>query len=206
MTVALAALSLTGYAQSATAAHRILVLGDSISAEYGLARGSGWVNVLAKDLQQRGILAEIHNASISGDTSAGGKARLPKLLDSTPTVVIIELGANDALRGLSLQATEDNLRTMVMQAQQAKAQVLLLGMQVPPNYGPDYTAQFAKMFERIAKQQKVALVPFLLDGVANAPEPMQWFQADRIHPNEKAQEKLARNVWPALQPLLRKRP
>lgn len=204
----------TAMAQSARAAKaaakpaagpavHILVVGDSISAEYGLPRGSGWVALLQKKLDSSKKKYTVINASISGDTSAGGRARFAQLLAKhKPRIVLLELGANDALRGLSLQQTQSNLNAMVQAAQKNKAQVVLLGMQVPPNYGAQYTKDFAQTFEKVSKQNKAHLVPFLLKGVADAPNSMQWFQSDRIHPNERAQAQLLNNVWPVLQPLL----
>ena len=189
----------------ATAAHSapktLLVLGDSLSAEYGLTRGSGWVALLQARLAAQKIDAVIVNASISGETTIGGKTRLPALLAKhTPDVVIIELGANDALRGLQLSVSKNNLQALITMAQQSKARVLLIGMQIPPNYGPDYAAQFAQLVPAAAKQNKVGLVPFLLQNVADKP---QLFQADRLHPNEQAQSSLLDNVWPQLKPLLK---
>ena len=182
----------------------ILVLGDSLSAEYGLPRGSGWVALLEQKLAQEKIAATVVNASISGETTSGGRARLPALLaQHRPSVVVIELGGNDALRGLALAHTEDNLVAMVQAAQQAGAKVLLVGMQVPPNYGAAYTQQFAALFPKVARTHKTALVPFLLAGVADGPDPTAWFQPDRIHPNAQAQPRLLANVWPELVKLLR---
>ena len=181
----------------------ILVVGDSISAEYGLARGTGWVALLQKQIADGKINAKVVNASVSGDTTSGGRSRLPALLkQNQPTHVILELGANDALRGLPLKNTEDNLSWMIEQSQQAGAKVLLLGMQVPPNYGAKYTSEFAEMFTTVAKKYKTALVPFLLKGVADDPDPTRLFQADRNHPNAQAQPILLGNVWQALKPLL----
>jgi len=182
----------------------ILVLGDSLSAEYGLPRGTGWVALLEKRLAAEKRPATLINASVSGDTTAGGRARLPALLaQHKPTVVVIELGGNDALRGLPLKNTEDNLGTMVKAAQQAGARVLLVGMQVPPNYGGDYARRFAGAFEVVAREHKTALVPFFLEGVANAADATALFQPDRIHPSAQAHPRMLDNVWPALQPLLR---
>ena len=176
----------------------LLVTGDSLSAEYGIARGSGWVALLASRLQKEGSPWEVMNASISGETTSGGLTRLPKLLSQKkPKLVIIELGANDALRGLPLAETEKNIRTMIELSKKSGAQVLLLGMRIPPNYGQDYTQQFAQLFVRIAKSQQVPLVPFFLEGVAQRND---LFQADRIHPNEAAQPILFQNVWTALSP------
>jgi len=183
--------------------HRILVLGDSLSAEYGLARGTGWVALLGKRLADEGMAAYVANASISGDTTSGGRARLPALLKAhQPSHVIIELGGNDALRGLSLASTEDNLKVMIDMAHKAGARVLLLGMQVPPNYGADYAGRFAALFESVAKAQQTALVPFLLRGVADGPEPEQLFQKDRIHPSAEAHPIILDNVWSELLSIL----
>ena len=182
----------------------ILVVGDSLSAEYGLKRGSGWVALLAQRLKEQNIPAKMVNASISGDTTSGGRSRLPGLLaQHRPTVVMIELGANDALRGLSLQMTQDNLNTMTDLSKKAGATVLLIGMQVPPNYGADYGQRFAALFVDVAKLKGAALVPFLLKGVADAPEAMKLFQADRIHPKEEAHPTLLNNVWPVLKKMLK---
>ncbi|MBN9339450.1 MAG: arylesterase [Comamonadaceae bacterium] len=203
--LSLAAAAAGGHAAAAQGARgaTILVLGDSMSAEYGLARGTGWVALLAQRLAQQKIAAEVVNASISGDTTAGGRARLPALLaQHRPGIVVIELGGNDALRGLPLQSTEDNLTAMAQAARQAGARVLLVGMQVPPNYGGDYTRRFAALFQTVAQAQKAALVPFLLQGVADGPEPTRLFQADRIHPTAQAQPAMLDNVWPALKKLL----
>lgn len=176
---------------------RVLVLGDSIAAEYGIARGSGWVDMLAA---RAGDRARFVNASISGETTSGGRGRLPGLLaEHRPDVVVIELGANDALRGLPLDGTEANLDAMVGEALEAGARVLLLGMQVPPNYGRRYTERFAGLFEAVARRHGIALVPFLLEGIA---DDLAYFQDDRIHPNESAQELIAETAWPALEPLL----
>jgi acyl-CoA thioesterase-1 len=181
----------------------ILVVGDSLSAEYGLKRGTGWVALLENRLKAEKLNAMVVNASISGDTSSGGRSRLGALLSQhRPSHVIIELGGNDALRGLPLSLTEDNLRQMTQAAQQAGARVLLVGMQVPPNYGRDYAERFAAMFATVAKAHKAALVPFLLAGVGDGPDPTQMFQADRIHPKEEAHPIMLAKVWPALRKLL----
>ncbi|MEZ7828281.1 MAG: arylesterase [Brachymonas denitrificans] len=183
----------------------VLVVGDSISAEYGLPRGTGWVALLQKQLDSGRIPARLVNASISGDTTAGGRARLPQLLKThQPKVLLLELGANDALRGLPLAQTQANLTAMTQLAQQSGAKVLLLGMQVPPNYGASYTRQFAQVFADVGKAQKAAVLPFLLKGVADAPDALQYFQSDRIHPNAKAQARIAGNVLPELKKLLLK--
>jgi acyl-CoA thioesterase-1 len=195
-------------AQAAQAPARsapILVVGDSLSAEYGLPRGSGWVALLELRLAAEHIAnTPVINASISGDTSAGGLARLPTLLTQhQPKVVIIELGGNDALRGLPLDMTESNLSQMTQAAQRAQAQVLLLGMQMPPNYGRDYNRRFAQMYARVAQRHQAALVPFFLQGVADGPDPTRLFQPDRIHPVAAAHPQLLGNVWPQLRKLLR---
>ncbi|MDB5856652.1 MAG: Lysophospholipase (Lecithinase B)-like protein [Ramlibacter sp.] len=181
----------------------ILVVGDSLSAEYGLKRGSGWVALLEQRLAKEKIPARVVNASISGDTTAGGRSRLPALLQQQkPTHVVIELGANDALRGLPLGMTEANLAQMTQAAQKAGARVLLLGMQVPPNYGTDYTNRFGALFGKVAKENKAALVPFFLHRVADVPDPLKMFQADRIHPTEAAHPLILDNVWPELKKML----
>ena len=183
----------------AAKARKLLVLGASLSAEYGLPRGTGWVALLQKQLDQSHPGTVIVNASISGATTSGGRSRLPALLQQhQPTHVIIELGGNDALRGLSLAMTGDNLNFMAKAAKAAGAKVLLLGMQMPPNYGPEVTRQFAALFPATARATGAALVPFFLKGVGDDADPLRWFQADRIHPNEAAQPRLLANVWPEL--------
>jgi acyl-CoA thioesterase-1 len=197
----LLALGATSGAQTvaAVASRRILVVGDSLSAEYGLARGSGWVALLEKRLSREKIAAVVINASISGDTSSGGRTRLPALLaQHGPTHVIIELGGNDALRGLPLSMTRDNLRAMLREARAAGAKLLLLGMQVPPNYGRAYTQEFQALFAALAQSEGAALVPFLLAGVADSPKADSLFQSDRIHPNAAAHPIMLANVWPVL--------
>ncbi len=182
----------------------ILVLGDSLSAEYGLPRGTGWVALLEKQLAQDKLPATVVNASVSGETTSGGRSRLAALLaQHRPSHVVIELGGNDALRGLPLRNTEENLTWMTQAAQKSGAKVLLVGMQVPPNYGTDYANRFAGLFAAVAKAQKVAVVPFLLKGVADGPEPTRMFQPDRIHPRAEAHPQMLANVWPELKKLLR---
>ena len=182
----------------------ILVVGDSLSAEYGLKRGSGWVALLEQRLAREKIAARVVNASISGDTTSGGRSRLPALLKQhQPTHVILELGGNDALRGLPLAMTEDNLSQMTQAAQKAGARVLLVGMQVPPNYGSDYANRFSGLFEKVAKQHKAGVVPFLLKDVADGPDAARLFQRDRIHPTEEAHPIMLDNVWPELKKLLK---
>ena len=186
------------------AATTILVVGDSLSAEYGLKRGSGWVALLDARLAQSKIAATVVNASISGDTTSGGRSRLPALLaQHKPAIVVIELGANDALRGLPLSMTRANLGAMAQAAKAAGAKVLIVGMQLPPNYGRQYGDEFAGLFAVVAKAEGTALVPFLLKGVADGPRPEALFQADRIHPKEVAHPTMLDNVWPVLKPLLR---
>jgi acyl-CoA thioesterase-1 len=181
----------------------LLVVGDSLSAEYGLPRGRGWVALLTQRLAASGLDVEVVNASISGDTTAGGRARLPALLKQhRPTHVVIELGGNDALRGLPLSSTEANLRAMARAGKAAGARVLIVGMQVPPNYGQRYGQDFAAMFGHVAKAEGTALVPFLLAGVADAPDADKLFQADRIHPTAAAHPRILDNVWPVLRPWL----
>ena len=188
---------------NATAANTILVVGDSLSAEYGLKRGTGWVPLLEKQLSNEKKTARVVNASISGDTTSGGRSRLPALLaQHKPSAVVIELGGNDALRGLPLDMTEKNLTAMTQAAKQAGAKVLLLGMQVPPNYGGAYGATFSGLFTKVATAEKVALVPFFLKGVADVDDSSAQFQADRIHPNEQSQAKMLANVWPELKKLV----
>lgn len=182
----------------------ILVLGDSLSAEYGLPRGTGWVALLEKRLATEKIPAQVVNASVSGDTTAGGRARLGALLARhQPALVVIELGGNDALRGLALDSTRANLAAMVQACQKSAAKVLLVGMQIPPNYGEDYAQQFAKVFADVAQQYKTALVPFFLQGIADRPDATALFQPDRIHPAAQAHPRMLDNVWPALRKLLR---
>jgi acyl-CoA thioesterase I len=228
---------------------RILVVGDSLSAEYGLKRGSGWVALLENRLAESVNWNEkarknakskknasnnvannpinasaidentpkitpdftVINASISGDTTSGGRSRLAPLIDlHHPTHIIIELGANDALRGLPVGKTEENLNAMTQAALQSKAKVLLVGIQIPPNYGAEFTKQFAAVYPKVAtannKANNVGLVPFMLTGVADSPEFAKLFQADRIHPTEAAQAQILNNIWPELQKLLKATP
>lgn len=196
--VALLTLSMNAH----SASKPILVLGDSLSAEYGLTHGSGWVALLEEKMQAQYTDVTIVNASISGETTSGGRSRLPALLKKhQPKIVVIELGANDALRGLSLTATRANLQAMIDSAKENRAKVLLIGMQIPPNYGTAYTQQFANLYPKLAKQSKAALVPFMLEGVVGNPD---YFQSDRIHPTAEAQPQILQNIWPHLKPLLQK--
>ncbi|MDZ7936917.1 MAG: arylesterase [Rhodoferax sp.] len=189
---------------STTGVPTILVVGDSLSAEYGLQRGTGWVALMAQRLDKEKMTANVVNASISGDTTSGGRSRLPSLLAKhRPAVVVIELGGNDALRGLPLTMTEANLNAMALTAQGSGAKVLIVGMQVPPNYGQDYTKRFAQVFASVAKAHKAALVPFLLKGVADGPDAAKLFQADRIHPIAAAHPTILNTMWPAVRALLK---
>ncbi len=185
---------------------KIMVVGDSLSAEYGIRRGTGWVALLEKSLIEQKMVASVVNASISGDTTSGGRSRLAALLKlHKPTVVVIELGANDALRGLPMSLTRTNLDAMTQAAQESGAKVLLLGIQVPPNYGAAYQKQFEATFAAVAKTRKAALVPFFLKGVADLPDAaaaLKMFQSDRIHPVEAAHPIILGNVWPELKKLL----
>ncbi len=215
--------AVAGNSKSVEQTVKILILGDSLSAEYGLKRGTGWVSHLQSALDQvktdsaktnsaknnsakTGRAATIarsyliQNASISGETTAGGRSRLPDLLArAQPNIVIVELGGNDALRGLDLAMTESNLREITQKAQKNGARVLLLGMQIPPNFGKAYAEKFAAMFSKIAQSEKSELVPFLLEGIA---DDLKYFQADRIHPTEAAQERIMKNVYKGLKSLL----
>jgi acyl-CoA thioesterase-1 len=191
-------------AAAAAARRRILVLGDSLSAEYGLARGTGWVALLEQRLAQDKVDASVVNASISGDTTSGGRSRLPALLQQhRPTHVLIELGGNDALRGLPLDMTRDNLLAMARAARAAGARVMVIGMQVPPNYGTRYGQDFAALFGAVAQAEGAALVPFLLAGVADGPQAEALFQPDRIHPKAEAHPRMLANVWAVLKPWLK---
>ncbi len=190
--------------RAVTTDRRILVLGDSLSAEYGLPRGAGWVSLLHQKLVQDFPNATLVNASISGETTSGGRSRLPALLKQhQPNLVVIELGGNDALRGLALSLTQDNLEQMVRAAQASGARVLLLGMQMPPNYGAEMGRQFAQVFAQVAQKTHCALVPFFLQGVGDDPDPLKWFQPDRIHPNAAAQPRMLAHVWPELKKQLK---
>ena len=191
-------------AESSTAPHPapvILVLGDSISAEYGLPRDSGWVKLLDARLRQRHDDHGIVNASISGETTSGGRARIDELLGRVkPAIVIVELGGNDALRGLPLEGTRQNLDDIVAHSQKAGARVLIVGMQIPPNYGKAFADRFAAVFSDTAKRRDAALTPFFFAGFADR---FELFQSDHIHPTVEAQGRLLDNVWPALEPLLK---
>ncbi len=176
----------------------ILIMGDSLSAEYGLPRGSGWANLLQQQLISEASPWTVFNASISGETTSGGRNRFSDLLaQKKPGLVLIELGANDALRGLPIKETESNLRKMIQLSKKSGAKVLLFGMQIPPNYGQNYTKQFQTLFFTLAREEDVALLPFFLNGVADK---VELFQADRLHPNAEAQSILFKNVWDSMAP------
>ena len=194
-----AGLALMCMAQNA-AAGTVLIVGDSISAAFGLDTRQGWVALLEQRLRDEGYDDTVINASVSGDTSAGGQARLPALLAAhKPELVILELGGNDGLRGQPPIQLQQNLASMIDQSRESGAKVLLLGMQLPPNYGPRYTQAFAQVYDTLASEKKVPLVPFFLEGVGGKPELMQ---ADGIHPAAGAQGRMLENVWPTLKPLL----
>ena len=199
---AVAVLGMTAAGSAYSAPKTVLVVGDSLSAEYGLARGAGWVALLEQRMKAERIDARVVNASISGETTSGGRTRLPALLrQHQPDVVVLELGANDGLRGLPVPAAADNLRTMIQLSQQNKAKVLLVGMRMPPNYGRAYTERFAGMYKDLAGTYKVPLVPFMLDGVA---QDAANFQADRMHPLATAHPTILNNIWPQFAPLVKR--
>jgi acyl-CoA thioesterase I len=196
-------LSLPGLSLAADA-DAILVFGDSLSAGYGLPQGKGWANLLQRRLQEQGYEYRVVNASISGETTLGGRNRLARALgEHHPQIVIIELGANDALRGQPLDTMSDNLTYMVRTSQATKAKVIVIGMRIPPNYGPDYTEKFHASFAQVAKANHAELVPFMFDGFG---ERRQMFQSDGLHPSIEAQGLILDNVWKVLKPLLHKPP
>lgn len=187
-------------APSALAARTILVFGDSLSAGYGLRPENAWPSLLQTRLGGKRLDYSVANLSISGETTAGGRSRLPDALrQHRPTIVILALGANDGLRGLSLDQMKDNLKEMIRLASTSKARVLLVGMRLPPNYGP-YADQFTEVFQKLGREDKVPVVDFLLAGVADQPA---LFQADMLHPTAQAQPRLLDNVWSGLAPLLK---
>lgn len=199
-----AAVAPVAQGQAVSKRRTLLVVGDSLSAEYGLARGSGWVALLQARMAREAPAFDVVNASVSGDTTSGGRSRLAGLLARhKPQVVVIELGGNDALRGLPLSMTQDNLAAMARAAKEGGARVLIAGIAVPPNYGRKYGDDFIAMFGKVARSEGAALVPFLLAGVADAANADELFQSDRIHPKAEAQARMLDNVWPQLKPLLR---
>jgi len=188
-------------AHPAAAERSILIVGDSISSAYGISPARGWVALLGERLKRERLDYIVANASISGDTTSGGAARLPRALEQhKPAVVVLELGGNDGLRGLPVAEMKRNLSAMIEQSRKAGARVLLVGMQIPPNYGPDYTQKFDAAFRELAKQHKTALLPSLMEDFADNAE---LFQPDRIHPSEAAQPLMLERVWKALRPLLK---
>jgi acyl-CoA thioesterase I len=197
----LLACALLAFAAPAPAARTLLVFGDSLSAAYGLSTNQGWVHLLGERAASLGW--RVVNASISGETTAGGLRRLPEdLKRHQPAIVVIALGANDALRGQPVAAIRGNLEQMIRLSRQARAEPVLAGMMIPPNYGIDYAARFRDLYAELATKHRVARVPFLLDGLADKPE---LFLADQLHPAAAAQSRILDNVWPALEPLLRRR-
>ena len=195
---AAAALLMAAASASAYSAPKtVLVLGDSLSAEYGLARGTGWVALAEKKVKTQKLDAEIVNASVSGETTSGGRSRLPALLTKhKPGLVVIELGANDGLRGLPVAAAQANLKAMAEAADQAGAKVMLVGIRIPPNYGRDYSEKFYAMYGILSRELKAPLVPFMLEGVA---EKTEMFQPDRLHPLAAAHPTILNNIWPVLE-------
>ena len=189
-------------ASTAQAAQTIVVFGDSLSAAYGIPPNTGWVALLENKLKQQNNAYKVINASISGETTSGGLTRFAQMLKNhQPKIVVIELGANDGLRGLSLNDMQSNLNSMITQAKAKNATVMLLGMKIPPNYGIQYTQKFSAIYENLAKQYKLNLVPFFLDGVAGN---RTLVQDDGLHPTAAAQPKLLENIWPKLESLLKK--
>ncbi|MBQ5938525.1 MULTISPECIES: arylesterase [unclassified Massilia] len=194
--------TLAASASAYSAPKTVLVVGDSLSAEYGIARGAGWVSLLEQKLKAEKVQARVVNASISGETTSGGRARLPALLGQhRPDIVVIELGANDGLRGLPVTSAEANLRAMVAMSKDKKAEVLLVGMRMPPNYGRAYTEKFFDMFKKVSTETKSPLVPFMLEGVADKPA---LFQQDRLHPLADAHPIILSNIWPQFASLIKK--
>ncbi len=191
-------------AAPALAARTVMVFGDSLSAAYNLSPEQGWVHLIGERITRAGLPWRMVNASISGETTAGGLRRLAEdLRRHKPSVVVIALGANDALRGLPVAGMRSNLEKMIGLVRQAHAEPVLVGLMIPPNYGIDYAAQFRDMYAELAARDAIALVPFLLEGIADKPE---LFQRDQLHPTAEAQPRIADNVWPALAPVLKKAP
>ena len=199
---ALLAAALCVTAVPALAARTVMVFGDSLSAAYNLSPEQGWVHIIGERIARESLPWRVVNASISGETTAGGLRRMAEdLKRHKPSVVVIALGANDALRGLPVAGMRSNLEKMIRLAREAHAEPVLVGLMIPPNYGIDYAAQFRDMYADLAARQKLALVPFLLEGIADKPD---MFQRDQLHPTAQAQPRIAENVWPALVPLLKK--
>jgi acyl-CoA thioesterase I len=195
-----ALLVMAGEAVASSPERTLLVFGDSLSAAYGLRADQGWPSLLQKRLQQEGYGYRVVNASVSGETTAGGRARLARALEQhKPALVVLELGANDGLRGLPLKDARANLEAMVAASRRAGAKVLLAGILIPPNYGAKYSDGFAQMYQQLAREQKLPLLPFLLDGVALNPNLMQQ---DGLHPRAEGQPRVLDNVWQYLRPLL----
>jgi acyl-CoA thioesterase I len=184
-------------AAEASTAAKIMVFGDSLSAAYGLSPQQGWVALLADKLKARKPPIPVVNASISGETTRGGLARIATdLINQKPTLVLLELGANDSLRGLPVRETRNNLEALIRAIRKTHAKVILIGLQIPPNYGPDYAREFREMYPQLAKKHQLALVPFLLEGIA---EQRELFQSDGLHPIAAAQPRLLANVWPLIE-------
>jgi acyl-CoA thioesterase-1 len=203
LVVSLLGFSFVAFANQAFAANpKILVYGDSLSASYGVAKQQGWVAFLQKKLNDQHYKYDVVNASISGETTSGGLTRLASTLAKTkPTIIILELGANDGLRGLPVKNMEENLSNMISQSKKAKAKVLLIGMRIPPNYGPQYTESFSNTYPQLSQQHKVSLVPFMLEDIAAQPN---LIQDDGLHPNALGQPMILDNIWPKLQLMLKK--
>jgi len=200
---ALAATLLAAAASAAAASHTLLVFGDSLSAAYGIAPQQGWVQLLAERVRKAALPWQVVNASVSGETTAGGLRRLPEdLRRHHPSIVAIELGANDALRGQPIASIRSNLEQMIRLARGAHAQPVLVGIMIPPNYGIDYAREFRQLYGEVARKLDVPLVPFLLEGIVDKPD---LFQADQLHPTAQAQPRLLDNVWPTVEPLLKSR-
>lgn len=194
---------LTASGSAFAAPATLLVFGDSLSAGYGIQPQEAWPSLLAQRLHKQGADYKVVNLSISGETTAGGRTRLPAALDQhRPTAVVLALGANDGLRGLAVNQMKDNLRAMIELTRRKGAKLLLVGMRLPPNYGP-YAEQFSRAFADLAKETGTPLLPFLLQGIAAE---TRWFQPDGLHPTREAQAKVLDTVWPALQPLLTRTP
>jgi acyl-CoA thioesterase I len=190
-------------ASAAAASSTLLVFGDSLSAAYGISPQQGWVQLLAERIRRAALPWQVVNASVSGETTAGGLRRLPEdLKRHHPSIVAIELGANDALRGQPIASIRSNLEQMIRLARDAHAQPVLVGIMIPPNYGIDYAREFQQVYRDVARKLDVPLVPFLLDGLVDKPD---MFQADQLHPTAQAQPRLLDNVWPTVEPLLGKR-